>query len=66
MIFRIKIVLISVLFTVPYANCQAQEVDDLVELNNQIRREKFDLDLPPNHEGEQYRHVDSCDESRSS
>ena len=47
MIFRIKIVLISVLFTVPYANCQAQEVDDLVELNNQIRREKFDLDLPP-------------------
>ena len=47
MIFRIMIVLISVLFTVPFANCQAQEVGDMKEWNNQIRREKFDLDLPP-------------------
>ena len=40
---RVMIFYIVVLFTVPIANAQAQEV----ELNNQIRREKFDLDLPP-------------------
>ena len=30
----------------PVANAQVQEVDDLNEWNNQIRREKFDLVLP--------------------
>jgi len=44
--FREILMLIAVMFTVPFANCQAQEVDDLGELNNQIRREKFDLVLP--------------------
>jgi len=39
---RIMFCLFAVLFTVPIANVQSQEV----ELNNQIRREKFDFDLP--------------------
>ena len=43
---RIMLFVISVLFTVPSANAQAQEADDLKEWNNQIRREKFDLVLP--------------------
>ncbi len=38
--------LIAVLFTVPFANAQAQGEHDLTEVNNQIRREKFDLVLP--------------------
>ncbi len=46
MISRILVFLILVMFTVPFANCQAQEMDDLKEWNNQIRREKFDLVLP--------------------
>jgi hypothetical protein len=37
---------IAVLFTVPFANCQAQGEYDLKEWNNRIRREKFDLVLP--------------------
>jgi len=40
--YRVMFFLFAVLFTVPIANVQAQEV----ELNNQIRREKFDLVLP--------------------
>ena len=43
---RVMIFLFAVLFTVPFADAQAQEVDDLKEWNNQIRREKFDLVLP--------------------
>ncbi len=48
MMSQVMIILISVLFTVPFADCQAQEVGDMtpVEWNNQIRREKFDLVLP--------------------
>ena len=46
MISRILVFLILVMFTVPFANCQAQEMDDLKEWNNQIRREKLDLVLP--------------------
>ena len=46
MISRVMLFFIAVMFTVPIVNCQAQEMDDLVELNNQIRREKFDLVLP--------------------
>ncbi len=40
--------LIIVMFAVPFANNQAQEVGAIVdvETNNQIRREKFDLVLP--------------------
>ena len=38
--------LVAVMFAVPFANCQAQVVDDLVERNNQIRRDKFDVVLP--------------------
>ncbi len=38
--------LFAVLFTVPVANAQGREEDDLKEWNNQIRREKFDLVLP--------------------
>ncbi len=44
--YRGVIFLFAVLFTVPFANAQAQETDDLQEWNNRIRREKFDLDLP--------------------
>ena len=43
---RVMIFLIAVIFAVPVANAQVQEVDDFVELNNQIRREKFDIILP--------------------
>ena len=43
---KATLILVAVMCTVPFANCQAQDVDDLVELNNQIRREKFDLILP--------------------
>ena len=46
MISRIFVFLISVMFAVPFANCQAQEVDDMKEWNNQIRRDKFDIILP--------------------
>jgi len=46
MISRIMIILISVMFAVPFANVQAQEEDELKGWNNQIRREKFDLVLP--------------------
>ena len=46
MIVRGMILLCAVLFTAPFANAQAQEMDDLKEWNNQIRREKFDLVLP--------------------
>ena len=40
--------LIAVMFAVPFANNQAQQVGAIVdvETNNQIRREKFDLVLP--------------------
>ena len=44
--FRGMIFLFAVLFTVPVANAQDREEDDLKEWNNQIRREKFDLVLP--------------------
>ena len=44
--FREILTLIAVLLPVPVANAQVQEVDDLNEWNNQIRREKFDLVLP--------------------
>ena len=40
------LILIAVILAVPFAIGQAQEIDDLTELNNQIRREKFDLILP--------------------
>ncbi len=40
------LILIAVLFTVPFANAQVQKEDDLKEWNNQIRRERFDLVLP--------------------
>ena len=40
------IVIVAMLFSGAIANCQAQDLDDLTELNNQIRREKFDLVLP--------------------
>ena len=45
---RGMIFLFAVMFTVPIANAQAQQlgVTVPVELNNQIRREKFDLVLP--------------------
>ena len=45
---RVVIFFIAVLFTIPIANAQAQQSGDTVpvELNNQIRREKFDLVLP--------------------
>ncbi len=46
MISRVLAFLISVMFTVSFANVQAQEMDDLKGWNNQIRREKFDLVLP--------------------
>ncbi len=46
MISRLMVFIIVLMFTVPFANCQAQEEYDLKELNNQIRREKFDLVLP--------------------
>jgi hypothetical protein len=46
MISRIIITLLSVLCTVPFANSQAQDLDDLKEWNNKIRREKFDIVLP--------------------
>ncbi len=42
---RVMIILFAVL-TVPFTNCQTQEVDNIAEWNNQIRREKFDLVLP--------------------
>jgi hypothetical protein len=35
-----------VMFAVSFADCQAQVVDDLVEMNDQIRRDKFDIILP--------------------
>ena len=44
--FQEILVFITVLFTVPFADVQAQEVDDFKEWNNQIRRDKFDLILP--------------------
>ncbi len=46
MLSRIMIVLLSVMFLIPIASAQAQEMDDLSEWNNQIRHEKFDLVLP--------------------
>jgi hypothetical protein len=39
-------ILVAVMFAVPFIDCQAQSVDDLVERNNQIRRDKFDVILP--------------------
>ncbi len=41
-------ILITVMFAIPFANSQAQQVGAIVdvETNNQIRREKFDLVLP--------------------
>ena len=41
-------ILITVMFALPFANNQAQQVGAIVdvETNNQIRREKFDLVLP--------------------
>ena len=47
MISRGMFFLFVVLFTAPFTNCQIQELDTIAEWNNQIRREKFDLDLPP-------------------
>ncbi len=44
--FREILILITVLFTVPFANAQAQDEDDFKEWNNQIRRDKFDIVLP--------------------
>ena len=44
--FGETLILIAVIFKVPFANCQAQEANDLLDVNNQIRREKFDLVLP--------------------
>ncbi len=44
--FLSMIFLFAVLFTVLFANAQAQEEDDLREWNNQIRRDKFDIVLP--------------------
>ena len=44
--FRETLISIAVIFNVPFVNCQAQEANDLLDLNNQIRREKFDLVLP--------------------
>ncbi len=46
MISRVMIFLFAVLFTVPFSSTQAQIADDLVELKNQIRRNKFDQILP--------------------
>ncbi len=46
MISRVMVLCIAVLFTLPCANVQAQEEDDLKEMKNQIRRDKFDLILP--------------------
>ena len=45
---RGMIFLFAVLFTVPFADAQAQDLGGPVpvELRNQIRREKFDLILP--------------------
>ncbi|MFT5501405.1 MAG: hypothetical protein ACI88G_001542, partial [Woeseiaceae bacterium] len=39
-------ILVVVMFAVSFADCQAQVVDDLVEMNDQIRRDKFDIILP--------------------
>ncbi len=39
-------IFVAVMFAVPFVDCQAQAVDDLVERNNQIRRDKFDVILP--------------------
>ena len=44
--YRDILVLVAAMFAVPFTNCQAQAVDDLVERNNQIRRDKFDVILP--------------------
>jgi len=44
--FRAMFPFIAVMFTVPLANARAQGEHDLTEVNNQIRREKFDLVLP--------------------
>ncbi len=45
---RVMIFLFAVMFTVPFADAQAQDLGGPVpvELRNQIRREKFDLILP--------------------
>ena len=45
-IFEKFLILIAALFTVPVANAQVPGEDGLLELNDQIRREKFDLVLP--------------------
>ncbi len=44
--FREILILIAALFTVPVANAQVPGEDGLLELNDQIRREKFDRVLP--------------------
>ena len=48
MISRVMLFIIAVMFTAPITNVQAQYYGDPipVELNNQIRREKFDVILP--------------------
>ncbi len=44
--YRNILVLVAAMLAVPFTNCQAQAIDDLVARNNQIRRDKFDVVLP--------------------